>query len=446
MQHHVSRAGEPRSRASHGDRFGRQSATFLVLWLFLVAATPAWPCTTFLTASGDAVAVGNSYDWSIGAGLVIINPRGLAKTALVMPGNTAAEWVSLYGSVTFNQYGREQPQSGMNEAGLVVAQMMLGETVYPEADERPAVGELQWIQYALDNFDSVSELIDAAPGLRIATFYADLHYLACDASGGCATFEYLDGELVLTSGADLVVPTLTNDTYAESVAYLAEHVGFGGELPIPTSQSSLDRFVRASALARAEVAGDLQAAAFSVLDSVYNDSSQWNLVYLPGQSRVAFRTRARPEIRTVDLSDFDLDCTAEAMMLDIDAEPTGPVGELFEPYSTEANRELVEEVIGSSLPELMVGLLATYPEGLTCTLGGEDGGPDGGADAGADAAPGEPDAGVDADASGSSPADDGCSCSAAAPRRAGRHLLLWLGAAMGMGPERPWPARTLVRR
>ena len=33
---------------------------------------------------------------------------------------TPASWVSKYGSVTFNQYGRELPTGGMNEAGLVV--------------------------------------------------------------------------------------------------------------------------------------------------------------------------------------------------------------------------------------------------------------------------------------------------------------------------------------
>lgn len=35
----------------------------------------------------------------------------------------------------------------MNEAGLVVEQTTLWSTLYPGADERPAVNELQWIRY-----------------------------------------------------------------------------------------------------------------------------------------------------------------------------------------------------------------------------------------------------------------------------------------------------------
>ena len=51
-----------------------------------------------------------------------------------------ATWTAQYGSITFNQYGRELPTGGINEAGLVVESMALSEARYPEPDHRPYIG------------------------------------------------------------------------------------------------------------------------------------------------------------------------------------------------------------------------------------------------------------------------------------------------------------------
>lgn len=90
---------------------------------------------------------------------MIVNPRGVAKTAFVDKGEEPACWTSKYASVTFNQFGQEKPFGGMNEAGLVVEQMMLGETEYPAPDGRPVIELLQWIQYQLDCCRSTAEVI-----------------------------------------------------------------------------------------------------------------------------------------------------------------------------------------------------------------------------------------------------------------------------------------------
>ena len=72
-------------------------------------------CTTFCLVGKGEVLFGRNYDWIIGDGLVMINKRGVVKTATVVESNNVAKWVSKYGSVTFNQYGRENPAGGMNE-------------------------------------------------------------------------------------------------------------------------------------------------------------------------------------------------------------------------------------------------------------------------------------------------------------------------------------------
>jgi penicillin V acylase-like amidase (Ntn superfamily) len=125
--------------------------------------------------------------------------------------------VSKYGSITFNQYGKEFPTGGMNEKGLVVELMWLDETRYPNPDQRPAVGVLQWIQYQLDNSSTTAEVIGSNSQIRISEKTAPIHFLVADAAGNVATIEFLDGKMVVHKDKELPFPVLTNDTYASSV-------------------------------------------------------------------------------------------------------------------------------------------------------------------------------------------------------------------------------------
>jgi hypothetical protein len=98
--------------------------------IIILLATPgAWACTAFLQ---EGLFAGKNYDWHLDYGLLIVNKKGITKRAILLdPTDKAAEWVSRYGSVTFNQYGREMPNGGINEAGLVVETLMLPGTQNP---------------------------------------------------------------------------------------------------------------------------------------------------------------------------------------------------------------------------------------------------------------------------------------------------------------------------
>jgi len=74
---------------------------------------PSRACTTFCYQDGGALVFGKNYDWNVEDGLVVVNKRGVVKTAMIERG--PATWTSKYGSVTFNQYGREFPSGGINE-------------------------------------------------------------------------------------------------------------------------------------------------------------------------------------------------------------------------------------------------------------------------------------------------------------------------------------------
>ena len=112
--------------------------SLLCITLLLLPVPEATACTTFCLKRGSQAVFGKNYDWGVGDGLVIVNKRGVAKTALIPPQEKPARWVSRYGSLTFNQYGRELPSGGMNEAGLALELMWLDETRYPAPDGRPA--------------------------------------------------------------------------------------------------------------------------------------------------------------------------------------------------------------------------------------------------------------------------------------------------------------------
>ncbi len=115
-------------------------------FLFLPALLGAWfaapsarACTAFLFEQEGQVVMGKSYDWDTGDALVMVNPRGVAKRSLLLSSSKAHEWVSKYASVTFNQYGREFPVGGMNEAGLVVEALWLRAARIEPSDARPAL-------------------------------------------------------------------------------------------------------------------------------------------------------------------------------------------------------------------------------------------------------------------------------------------------------------------
>jgi penicillin V acylase-like amidase (Ntn superfamily) len=335
------------------------------------AAAPARACTTFCLSDGGKVVYGKNYDFGIGDGMVVVNKRGVAKVALLEsePAQNAARWTSKYGSVTFNQFGRELPNGGMNEAGLVVEVMWLDEARYPAPDARPAVGVLAWVQHQLDSFATVAEVRAHAPRLRIDS-EIPLHYLVCDASGDCTSVEFLDGALVHH-------PTraLTNHTYAASRDYLAQRGGAAAEPPKGKRVGSLDRFVTASRMVHAwgeRPSGSRVDYAFGVLERTsHPTATQWSIVYDVTGRQVHFRTRGQRQVRRVDLARLDFGCASPVKTLDLRARLEGDVTARFGDYTYEANRALIRGAYRrvpflAHIAPALLEQVARHPDGATC--------------------------------------------------------------------------------
>ncbi len=347
----------------------------LVFCCCLLSLTPqlSRACSTFCLETEDGPVFGRNYDWQVEDGLVIVNKRNMAKTAAM--GISGVSWTSKYGSVTFNQYGREFAHGGMNEVGLVVEQMWLDETQYAEVDDRPEIGNLQWIQYQLDNFSSVAEVIAGDTQLRIVPNGATIHYLVCDLSGACAAIEFLEGKMQAHSGETLPFKVLTNDTYAASLSFAQQRKGLGGTLPVGESRSSLDRFSRAACwLERYEPSSSEDAVeyAFTILNNLsQGEYTKWSIVYNMARRRVYFHAWLKPNTRYVDLSSFDCSCQSPVKVLDVNADGAGEVSQSFIEYSWQINRDLLENAFRKTdfladIPAEALDLTTNYVDTTAC--------------------------------------------------------------------------------
>ena len=372
----------------------RRAKLFLSFCLLVpgLAQMPGEACTAFCLGQKDAVVVGKNYDWDIGDALVVVNKRNMNKIA--MTSNKPVGWTSKYGSVTFNQYGREMPSGGMNEAGLVVEVLWLKGTEYAPDDARPTINNAQWVQYQLDNFSTVDEVVRSDAALRIMAAPAApaaLHYFVCDKQGHCASIEMLSGKFVAHTREDMPVRVLTNSTYAEALDALKTHLGAplrvqgfggaqeGGRWPageMPQDNESPARFVRAAQMAGAfkpETGKAPVDYAFDILGNVaQKEYTQWSIVYDVAKARVVFQTSANSKRRHIDLPSLDFSCATPVKILDINADLEGNITDNFTDYSVEANKKLITNSFSKSPrfegpPEELLESLAQYPDSTVCT-------------------------------------------------------------------------------
>ena len=326
-------------------------------------------CTTFFINKNGQMVFGRNYDWVTDAGMVCTNLKGLSKTSLQTENGETISWISKYGSITFNQYGKEFPTGGMNEKGLVVELMWLDETKYPASDHRPAIGVLQWIQYQLDNCTTIEEVIATDKQLRISpTGTTPLHYLVADANGKAATIEFLNGKMVVHKGSDLSFPVLTNNTYDESVKSVKNSSSNGN--------NSLERFGEACKMIQqlntSNIRKPLNEYAFDILGEVaQGDFTKWSIVYDITNKTIQFKTNRFKQVKTVSFSAFDFNCTAVAKVWDMNQTANGAINNLFQNFNNDINKRIVETAAKESENDVSISQknrerLWQYASGIKC--------------------------------------------------------------------------------
>ena len=342
----------------------------IIALLFIVAPVSfLYACTTFFINKNGQMVFGRNYDWVTDVGMVCTNLKGLSKISMKTENGETISWVAKYGSITFNQYGKEFPTGGMNEKGLVVELMWLDETKYPAADNRPAIGVLQWIQYQLDNCTSIDEIIATDKKLRISpTGTTPLHYLVADANGKVATIEFLNGKMVVHKGSDLSFPVLTNNTYDESVKSVKNSSSNGN--------NSLERFGEACKMIQQlntnNTTKHLTDYAFDILGEVsQGDFTKWSIVYDITNKTIHFKTNRFKQIKTISFSAFDFSCSAKAKVWDMNQKASGSVNSLFQNFNIDINKRIVETAAKESesrvsISQKNIEALWQYASGIKC--------------------------------------------------------------------------------
>lgn len=334
----------------------------------IVNVVGSFSCTTFCLKNREEIICGKNLDFMIGHGHVLINKRNVTKKSLVQPSEKQLQWTSKYGSLTFNQIGREFPYGGMNEAGLVIEQLWLDQTRYPKPDDRYALSVLQWIQYQLDNSQSVEDVISSDSRIRIDTSGAPLHFFVTDKKGEIASIEYIDGVMEYNKSKTMPYPVLTNNSYSESIAYAQKpDTETDRNDPNGFSSSSLQRFHRAAEMLE-QVQGTENniSYAFKILDQVsQKDFTQWSIVYNLSNMEVHFKTYNNQFVKTVKFDDYDFSSHSPSLYMDLDGE-VNPKIEFVE-YTPKTNMDLVNKVFDSlemlkDMPDEVRKATANYPE------------------------------------------------------------------------------------
>jgi choloylglycine hydrolase len=349
----------------------------LFITITLVVPKFCWACTGFYLNAKTGYVCTRSFDWPEGQGLILVNKRGIKKTAMIgfVSGQVPVEWVSKFGSVTFNQAGCDLPNFGVNEAGLVVQGFIFNRSEYPRKDSRLIIGQAQWKQYLLDNCSSIEGVINTCYKIRInsPTGQFGQHYFICDKFGDSVTIEFIAGETIIHAYDDIVIKALVDtSTYSECLDFLKLHEGFGGNKAVPTGPQGLDRFVRAANWINRfqEKRSEIIDYSFKILDDVeIGGYTKWQIVYNSNAQTIHYRTSKNKNFRIINFAELDYSCEQPILFVDLDSVSLGVINNHLVPFTSAANADLLSKSEKfSTLPENIKKKISEYPASFKCLI------------------------------------------------------------------------------
>jgi penicillin V acylase-like amidase (Ntn superfamily) len=360
---------------------------FTILCICLVPI-PGLTCTTFVLNNNGQLVYGKNTEWMGTVPVfMIVNKRGVSKTSVNVPQEPDADkisWTSQFGSVTFNLIAREWPLEGINEAGLFISNSTgqgSAKDEYPVPDSRTPIGQYQWIQYQLDNFSRVDEVIASFQTLRIAkpadnplTPQWAQHWFVSDSRGKCASIEFLDGKLVCHTGWTMPVKVLANSSYDESIAYYRKYRFINIFSPVPIPEEKIPSLLRFAVAAdrvkkyRPKRSGLAVDYAFQILHDVQitpaHHTALWSMVYDSANKQLYFRSWNNDQIRWFDLNALDFSCTTPVKVIDVSADLSGDVTNSFVDYTKEIDLEMLNTW---GFPQAVIDNMSAYPDSTVCT-------------------------------------------------------------------------------
>ncbi|KAF1051198.1 MAG: Choloylglycine hydrolase [Stenotrophomonas maltophilia] len=181
---------------------------------------------------------------------LVITPVGIEHTG--SDSANALRWKTRFGSVVIYADG-VFPMDGINEKGLAGHTQYYTNGKQEQADHKgkPELDSRAWLSYLLDNFANVDDAVKGLKDVRLVAkkmpidYASDTKHIALeDASGDSAIIEIDNGEVNIYHGRNYRVMT-NPPSYEQQLKNYEKFRNVDAD-HIPGSQSSEDRFVRAS--------------------------------------------------------------------------------------------------------------------------------------------------------------------------------------------------------
>ncbi|MFT7084917.1 MAG: choloylglycine hydrolase [Vicingaceae bacterium] len=286
---------------------------FSTLFFILVFSTLSSACSA-LFIKNTQMFLGKNFDWYNGEGVVLQNKRGVQKVAYGLDKENVVGWTSRFGSVTFNQVGKEFPYGGVNERGLAIEMLWYSDSYYEESGQ-PTISELEWIQYNLDNYKTAAEVQFYLDSMNINPVNSNLHYLVADRGGRSFVVDFVNGKAVV-SNTEEEFQALTNSNYLESLNYYKankDNIDFD-------SRESADRFCQLTSKATS-IESKTVDGMFSILDESReerdNYKTYWTIVYDLKNLTVYYKSYDNPNVKKVDLRGILFSYSPQTYAMDI---------------------------------------------------------------------------------------------------------------------------------
>jgi penicillin V acylase-like amidase (Ntn superfamily) len=324
----------------------------LFVGLLIAFKSHCLACSTFMLKKGDSFIVGFNDDEYLDyfPGYIFINKRGMTKTSFSIKNlfgesdnSPKIQWTSKYGSVTFNPMGREFPFRGINEAGLFISNMYLDETDYSDTNTNPHLLGHQWVQYLLDNYQSVDELIRNLP--QLVPEFCKWHFFVSDKKGHYACISYINGEPKIFTCESMPIPVLCNTYYKLEMLSIQEYQGFGGARNLYTASGDT-RFIHAATMIKnyhPEQSKPGVEYGLEILKQLERGNNKWSVVIDLNQSKVYFHTSLNRKVKYFNYTDFDFSINSPVKMFDLNSDLEGDVTKHFLPYTFKLNKKFAAE-------------------------------------------------------------------------------------------------------
>jgi penicillin V acylase-like amidase (Ntn superfamily) len=327
----------------------------LCLFLFLlIVSNTGFCCSAFLMKGENFCIIGFNENWKTMPGMVVINKKGIVKKNLSWnylisenkPNDPEIEWTSKYGSVSFNLFGLDLPCYGINEKGLFIVELYLDKTYSLQDSTKPNMFFAQWIQFQLDNYATVNEVIDGLKNTPVIDWWPTFpgsHFFVSDREGNTAAIELINGVFQVSSGEKMPVPVLCNAPYQNELKNMQNFKPFGGnEILNLNFRTWNNRFSKAAYYIKNYNANtNIKPVnyAWNVLDSI--KPGQWQMVADLRNNMVYFRSDIGKDIKSIDISKCDFSKTSTVQYFDINKNVQGNVTYQLSDLTVEINDEYV---------------------------------------------------------------------------------------------------------